>query len=169
MGGVNMLQAFGYIADKKSKVLILGSMPSVKSLEKQEYYGHPQNAFWPIIFEMFDVSPTQNFSEKKQLLLDRNIALWDVLAECEREGSSDANIRNPVANDFERFFKEHPRITTVFFNGKTAEKMYKRLVIKTQALPELEYFSLPSTSPLHTVPRKEKLHRYLKIKEKLDM
>ena len=162
-----MLKAFEYIADKNSRVLILGSMPSVISLEKKEYYGNPNNSFWKIMFILFGNEYSNNFENKKKLLLKNGIALWDVLSGCERKGSSDANIKKPVANDFESFFNTFTSIHTVFFNGQAAARFYKALVLKVQDVPELEYICLPSTSPLHTIPVEKKLEKYIQIRDSL--
>jgi len=145
------VRSFAYIATKESHTLILGSMPGVKSLDAAQYYAHPQNAFWKIMGRIFAM-PVEDYTQRIALICENNLALWVVLAECERDGSLDSAIsRNSIAvNDFAGFFRKHPRITRVFFNGSTAEAEFKKRV-----LPDLEgaenitFTRLPSTSPAH--------------------
>jgi len=142
---------FHYSANRDAKILILGSMPSIKSLAADQYYAHPQNCFWPIMGELFGFDAGLEYKARLERLRDNGIALWDVARQCERPGSLDSAIKieSVVANDFESFFKVHPHIRAVFFNGRKAEELYRRLVLP--ALPEklrgIELFLLPSTSP----------------------
>src|SRR5690349_18219495 len=122
------VRSFPPIVSKKSEILILGTMPGVRSLERKQYYGHPQNRFWKFMFEITGVPPTDNYFKRRRLLLNGRMALWDVLKHCERQGSLDENIQNPCANDFRRFFKKYPQIRAVIFNGGNAEKFYKKHV-----------------------------------------
>ena len=131
------------VYDEDSKVLILGSFPSVKSREEGFFYGHPQNRFWRVVSSVFDEDMPQTTEEKRAFLLRRNIALWDVIASCEIEGSSDASIKDVVPNDLRRIFKAAD-IKAIFVNGKTAYKYYQKY---TQPLIEREAVCLPSTSP----------------------
>ena len=114
-----MINSIGFppVAGKDAKILILGSMPGQKSLEDNQYYAHPRNSFWPIICELFNNKDDLDYEQKKQLLLDNKIALWDVLRECYREGSLDSDIdQNTIkANDFKIFFKQQKNINAVFF------------------------------------------------------
>lgn len=110
-----MKQAFPPLVNQNSKILILGTMPGEKSLELQEYYGNKGNRFWKLLFTLFNRPLPKEYIEKKQLLEENNIALWDVLAYCERTGSLDSNIKNEKANDFESFYKQYPNIKHVFF------------------------------------------------------
>ena len=131
------------VFDGNSKILILGSFPSVKSREENFFYGHPQNRFWRMLARIFDASVPQTIEEKKRLLLSNNIALWDVIASCEIEGSADSSIKNATPNDLSVIL-EIADITKIFVNGKTAEKYYNRYIkpkIKREAV------CLPSTSP----------------------
>ena len=131
------------------KVLILGTMPSVVSLHEDFYYAHPRNAFWQILSEMFECSLTST-AEKTLLCQQKGIFLWDVLQGCQREGSLDSAIQQPIANDFETVFNQFPALKTVAFNGKAAEKLFQKEVIKHQCLPqELQFVCLPSTSPAY--------------------
>ena len=131
------------VYDENSRILILGSFPSVRSREEMFFYGHPKNRFWKVIAALFgDIEP-QCIEEKRRLLLKHNIAVWDVIASCDIIGSSDSSIKNVVPNDL-RLILNHANIERIFVNGKAAEKYYDRY-IKEQINREAVY--LPSTSP----------------------
>jgi double-stranded uracil-DNA glycosylase len=144
-------QCFPPLATSRSRVLILGSFPGVRSLEQQQYYAHPRNLFWPIMGEMLGFNPLSAYQERVQVLLDRDVALWDVLQCCERVGSLDTAIE-PASiriNDFEGFFAAHRRLQAVFFNGRRAEQEFhkaKAAVAEAVSSPRL-LVRLPSTSP----------------------
>ncbi len=147
----NRQTAFPPVAAPDARVLVLGSMPSQASLAAGEYYAHPRNAFWPIMGALFGFDARAPFSERAQRLMDNRIALWDVAHSCVRPGSLDAAIREVEPNDFAAFFRRHPRIRHIFFNGATAERLFIRLVLPTldadvRSIPRLR---LPSTSPAH--------------------
>ena len=144
------LKGFDPIVDTDSELLILGSMPGVVSLTKNEYYGHSQNLFWRILADIFKGDPDASYEAKVALLKSNKIALWDVLSACERDGSLDSAIvpSSMVANDFNHFYKRYPKIKRVLFNGIFAEKSYKKLVIQT-VNTSLHMHRLPSTSPAH--------------------
>lgn len=127
-----MIHCFPAIEASDAEILILGSIPSVRSLSENQYYGHPRNAFWPIMGAIFDFDAKIEYDERKNILIANTVALWDVARSCERKGSLDSAIKSStvVANDFETFFKEHPRISRVFFNGTKAESEFNRLVLK---------------------------------------
>ena len=149
--GEPTLSAFAAVAGTDARLLILGSMPGVASLDAQEYYAHPRNAFWPIVQELFGTPPApQTYCENIKLLQSAQIALWDVLANCKRPGSLDANIdpKSIVCNDFNTFLKTHNQVEQIAFNGKAAEKLFKKHVIPELNLsPEIALVSLPSSSP----------------------
>ncbi|TJX64506.1 DNA-deoxyinosine glycosylase [Soehngenia saccharolytica] len=152
-----MIESFEPIASKNSKILILGSMPSVISLNRHQYYGNRQNAFWKIIFELFDEELADDYEKKKNLLIENRIALWDVIRICERDGSSDSNIKNEEANDFETFFNTQKNIEAVFFNGKKAEEVFKKKVKGKANIPyEIIFKALPSTSPANVMKYENK-------------
>lgn len=132
-------------------MLILGSMPGKESLRQNQYYALPQNAFWKIMGELVGADASIPYEERLRILKSSCIALWDVLASCERSSSLDADIRkgSEIANDFESFFKQHPQIKLVFFNGSKAEQSFMKLVQEKQHLPPLKFQRLPSTSPAH--------------------
>ncbi|MBR3974579.1 MAG: DNA-deoxyinosine glycosylase [Clostridia bacterium] len=129
--------------DKDSKVLILGSFPSVKSREQMFFYGHPQNRFWKVIAAVTESKLPVTIKEKKELLKNNHIALWDVIASCEITGSSDSSIKDVVPNDISEIIKNSD-IKYIFVNGKTAEKYYNKYI--REAIGR-EAVCLPSTSP----------------------
>ena len=133
-------------------MLILGSMPGVASLRLQQYYGHPQNAFWKIVGAVLGFDAALSYQQRTQALVRHKVALWDVLAACVREGSLDSSIdlSSIVPNDFAAFFKRHPHIRRVCFNGAAAANMYQRQVLPGLAtVRPIDYVRLPSTSPAH--------------------
>jgi hypoxanthine-DNA glycosylase len=147
--------AFKPIINHHSKVLILGSMPGEQSLIQQQYYANNRNAFWNIMFHLFNSGKALTaYPDKVNLLQNHNIALWDVLASCERKGSLDANIRNGVVNDFGTLFKTYPAIQLVLFNGAASFKAFKPHLKLLGGIP---YQIMPSTSPAHTMAYQLKL------------
>jgi len=146
-----LISCFEPIEDKHARVLILGSMPGQASLDAHQYYAHPHNAFWPIISELLGFKKDAPYAFRAQALKASQIALWDVLQSCTREGSLDTRIQSSSekANDFEQFFQTHPNIRHVFFNGSKAETCFKRHVLKNLQPFSLSYVRLPSTSPAH--------------------
>lgn len=137
-------QGFDPIVNENSTILILGTIPSVESLRKQERYGHKYNQFWKILSTLFEKPLPENYNDKNALLIEKNIAIWDVLDSCEGEGSLDSNIRDERVNDFDTFFKEYPRIKHIFFTGQKAEQLYKKHVGFDS---NKTYITLPSPSP----------------------
>jgi len=155
--------SFPPIVDKKSSILILGSMPGKKSLEMNEYYAHKQNSFWRILFSVFETEYSDCYKEKILLLKIHGIALWDTLYACERKGSSDASIVKEVPNDFGSFFEQYPKIRYVFFNGKGACHFFCK---HFKPYNRLNYLTLPSTSPAHArLSFAEKLKQWSVVKE----
>jgi len=144
---------FPPIVKPDARVLVLGSLPSVKSVEKQQYYGHPQNAFWRVMGELFGASLGLPYADRVEILVQNQVAVWDVLATSVRPGSLDADIDEATArpNDFEQLFREQPGIQLVCFNGKAAARLYDRLVapILEKGSNTREFKTLPSTSPAH--------------------
>ncbi len=141
------------VYDEDSRILILGSFPSVKSREVNFFYGHPQNRFWKLMEEIFETAPLSSIEEKKVFLHEHHIALWDVIRSCRISGSSDASISDVTANDLRRIL-DHSPIRRIYVNGKTAEKMYRRYTMK---LIEKDCIVLPSTSPANAAWSLEKL------------
>lgn len=145
-----MINAFAAIANESCKILILGSMPGVVSLDQQQYYAHPRNAFWSIMKEITDTAVQADYPTRCQSLLEHNIALWDVLAQCRRQGSLDSAIETDsvITNDFAGFFRDHPTIQRVILNGNTAFTLFKRHVVKPDLCPSrIDIIACPSTSP----------------------
>ncbi len=153
---MSTITGFQPIANKSAEILILGSMPSETSLLTQQYYAHPRNAFWLIMFNLFN-KPTAidnpSYQQKKKLLLQNNIAIWDVLQSCERKGSLDSAIKmdSIKANDFYTFLTLHGNIKRVCFNGAKAETVYNKHVLPDIKISfeYLQYLKLPSTSPAY--------------------
>ncbi|WP_332020227.1 DNA-deoxyinosine glycosylase [Kaistella sp.] len=148
------ISSFPPIISEGSKILILGSVPGVKSLEMQQYYAHPQNQFWKIIFRLFEEDFTADYQKRTEIIRKNNIALWDVIDSCEREGSLDTKIRNEEHNDIMKILREHLTIKAVFCNGQKSFKNLKKILGKESEIP---IFVLPSTSPLNTVSFDKKL------------
>ena len=141
------------VYDEHSRVLILGSFPSVKSREAEFFYGHPQNRFWKVLAAVFHRDVPATVEEKRALLLEEGVALWDVIASCEIRGSSDSSIKNAVPNDLTPIF-ETAHIEDIYVNGKTAEKYYKKYLLP---LTGREALCLPSTSPANAAWNLERL------------
>jgi len=162
---------FPPIAEPDAEILILGSLPGRKSLEMQQYYAHPQNAFWKLIARIYKRGSSLPYTQRVEILTANRIALWDVLAAAERPGSLDSSIvsASARANDFAAFYRNHPQVSRIYFNGRRAEELYRRLVLPglSAEFATLRYVSMPSTSPAHAgMPFAEKLVRWKKIKEK---
>ena len=140
---------FDPIWDENSRILILGSFPSVRSRADNFYYGHPQNRFWKVLAGLYAEPIPQTIEEKKAFLLRYGIALWDVISSCEIENSSDVSIRNAEINDLSTIFARAD-IRAVYTNGKAADKLYRKY-------HEREAVCLPSTSPANAAWSLEKL------------
>lgn len=147
------VRSFPPIENSRARSLILGSMPGGASLAAGRYYAHPQNLFWRILLDLLGAKPDLSYAARIRLLKANGIALWDVLESCVREGSLDSSIEEEtiVVNDFASFYRSHPRIRRVFFNGAKAEASYRRYVAPSveAAGAKREYLRLPSTSPAH--------------------
>lgn len=154
------IYSFPPIADLKSKVLILGTIPGKESLRMTEYYGHPRNAFWKIIFKLYNIPFSSNYQFKVETLLQNGIALWDVLRTCERQSSLDTDIKMEGPNDLRLFLSAHPGISKIFFNGKGAARYFSKYFADI-SLPNQ---ALPSTSPAHAVKWEEKLEIWQVVK-----
>jgi len=137
----------------QARVLIVGSMPSVKSLADSQYYAHPRNAFWPMLFDVFGKEPTTDYEAKKALIRENHLALWDVAGICEREGSLDSNMKDIQYNDFALLYGACPHIHTVLCNGGTAHSLF----MKSGYAGERQVYRMPSTSPAYTMAYAKKL------------
>ena len=147
------------VYDENSKVLILGSFPSVKSREACFFYGHPQNRFWKLMALIFEDELPQTIDDKRAFLLRHNIAVWDVIKSCDITGSSDARIKNVVPNDLSMILNT-ANIRNIYVNGKTAYKYYEKY---TKPLINRDAICLPSTSPANTAWNLEKLANEWKV------
>lgn len=134
---------FPPLFDQDSKVLVLGSFPSVKSREAQFFYHHPQNRFWKVISLVFDEPVPNTIDDKRALLLRNKIALWDVIQSCEIVGSADSSIKNAIANDLSRILK-NAQISWIITNGNTSYQLYMKYIYPVTGI---EAHKLPSTSP----------------------
>lgn len=151
---MDRITGFGPVWDNNTKILILGSMPSVKSLEVMRYYGHSQNAFWPILTRLLDIPSDTPYDLRLKLMNLRGIGLWDVVQSCQRQGSSDSSITQVVPNDLVRCKKECPALICIAFNGKTAEKLFRRYFTVSD-FGCIRLLSLPSTSPANAMLSRE--------------
>lgn len=153
--------SFEPIVNDTCKVLVLGTMPGAMSLKKQQYYGYDPNAFWRIMYALFNREPEEDYDRRKAFLLQHGIAVWDVLKACEREGSSDSDIKEPVPNDFGALYRRFPNIGSVCFNGGPARRLYSRFIEKPESIEAARaFYSLPSTSPAYTIRFEKKLEQW---------
>lgn len=152
-GYTHVQHTFEPVFDEHSRILILGSFPSVKSREIQFYYGHPQNRFWKLMAQLLDVPVPQSIDEKKTMLLTHGLALWDVIASCDIKGSSDSSIKNAVPADISRILKAAD-IQTIIANGGTAFRLYGRYCEPVTGRPAA---LCPSTSPANAAFSLERL------------
>ena len=144
---------FPPLYNNNSRILILGSFPSVKSREQNFFYGHPQNRFWKVISAICGTNEPVSVEEKKKLLFENGIALWDVIASCDIVGSSDSSIKNVVANDISEILTNADS-REIYVNGKTAEKYYNKY---TKNSVSVSAVCLPSTSPANAAWSVERL------------
>lgn len=149
----HVTHTFEPVFDRNSKILILGSFPSVKSRNSQFYYGHPQNRFWRMLAQILGESVPQTIPEKTELLLKHHIAVWDVIASCDIEGSSDSSIRNVVANDMNRILQKAD-IRKILLNGGKAYELFVKYC-RQEEMPEA--VKMPSTSPANAACNMERL------------
>lgn len=140
---IHVEHPFDPIWNGESKILILGSFPSVKSREQMFFYGHPRNRFWTVISILLGAETPVTIEEKRALLLNNHIALWDAIASCDIYGSADSSIKNAVPNDIGLII-ENSRVEHIFTNGATADKLYKKYIFPSTGI---EAVRLPSTSP----------------------
>ena len=164
-------KCFPPIADAYARVLILGSLPGQVSLQRQQYYAQPHNAFWKIMGRLFGAGPELPYEERAHRLVRNGIALWDVCASAQRPGSLDASIvhSSVVPNALASFIESHPGIGLICFNGGKAADLYRRLVLPGLPATEraIRYETLPSTSPAHAaMPFEEKLTRWVAVLQK---
>ena len=147
---------FAPVYDEHSRILILGTFPSVKSREQRFYYGHPQNRFWKVLASLtrWPQIP-QTIEEKKQMLLQNGIAIWDVIQSCDIAGSSDSSIKNVVPSDIGSILKDSG-IKRIYANGNMAKKLYEKYILPETGVPII---GLPSTSPANAAYSLERLKK----------
>lgn len=151
---MNIKQSFLPLGADNAEVLILGSIPGDRSIELQQYYGHPQNRFWRVIASITGSELPTTYDAKQHMLLTNRIALWDVAHKATRIGSLDSAISNEEPNNIEAFIANHTKLTTVAFNGKKAEQLYHKYF---KQVGGIIYISLPSTSPANAACKLDEL------------
>jgi hypoxanthine-DNA glycosylase len=158
-------RSFPPIADARARVLVLGTLPGEESLRRGEYYAHPRNLFWPIVFGLFNATPVADYAGKVAFVKARRIALWDVCEIGEREASADSTIRREQPNAIGQLLDAHPLIRAVAFNGTGAQRLHDRHFPRHASLA---YLALPSTSPAHArMDFAGKLVRWMALREAL--
>ena len=158
-------RSFPPIADERARVLVLGTLPGEESLRRGEYYAHPRNLFWPIVFGLFGATPATEYPERLAFVMAKRIALWDVCELAEREASADSAIRRERPNAIDRLLDARPLIRAVAFNGNGARRLYDRHFTRRAGL---FYLALPSTSPAHArLDFAAKLARWTALREVL--
>jgi hypoxanthine-DNA glycosylase len=145
--------------DEKSEILILGSMPGIKSLAKQQYYAHPQNRFWKLMWKFCNTDNLDelNYKDKLRFLLKNKIALWDVIQSCDRNGSMDSNIQNEIPNNIPNLLKQFPNIKVICLNGNKSYSVFKKHFSKLHK--QYNCYKLPSTSPANAGYKLENLYK----------
>lgn len=151
----SLKHTFDPVVDEESKILILGSFPSVKSRENQFFYGHPQNRFWKVMANVLNWEVPETIEEKKEMLLTNHVAVWDVIASCSIIGSSDMSIKDVVVNDFSRIL-ENSKVEHIYVNGGKAYELYHKYAEKITGMKAVK---LPSTSPANAAWNLEKLQK----------
>lgn len=149
----HIVHPFPPLYNEDSQILILGSLPSVKSREQMFFYGHKQNRFWPMLAKVLGEEEPKTIEEKKQMVLKHHIAMWDTIYSCDIIGSSDSSIKNVVPTDLKEII-DHSKIRQVFCNGKTSGKYFQKYQQKTLGM---EAMVLPSTSPANAAWKMERL------------
>ena len=150
----NQIHNISPVYDKSSRILILGSFPSVKSREVQFFYGHPQNRFWRLLALIFNEDIPKSTAEKKKLLISHKIAVWDVIASCDIAGSSDTSIKSVEPNDISIILKAAD-IKAIFCNGAKSFELYNKYI---KPKTNIDALKLPSTSPANAACSLEKLY-----------
>lgn len=149
----SLKHTFDPVFNAESKILILGSFPSVKSRENNFFYGHPQNRFWKVMANVLEWEVPTTIEEKREMLLENHVAVWDVIASCSIVGSSDTSIKDVVVNDFSRIL-ENSKVERIYVNGGKAYELYHKYAEKVTGIQAVK---LPSTSPANAAWSLEKL------------
>jgi len=157
-------RGFEPIVNEHIRLLVLGSLPGDASLAQSQYYGHRQNRFWQLMSEVIDVDlPPLDYPARLEALLKNGVGLWDVIAEAQRDGSLDTNIRDQANNDLVGLLSDLPHLTTIAFNGGTAARLGLKAL--QEHASRYRIVKLPSSSPAHTLPYSEKLSAWLALKD----
>lgn len=159
----SLKHTFEPVFDAESRILILGSFPSVKSRENNFFYGHPQNRFWKVMASVLDMNVPVTIDEKKKMLLENHVAVWDVIASCSIQGSSDTSIKDVAVNDFSKIL-ENSKVERIYVNGGKAYELYHKYAEKVTGIKAAK---LPSTSPANAAWNLEKLTKAWKETIKL--
>ncbi|MEN8821839.1 MAG: DNA-deoxyinosine glycosylase [Abyssibacter sp.] len=170
MGHEVVVTGFAPLADDAARVLVLGSLPSVASVQAGQYYGHARNAFWPIMGRLFAFDANADYPERCAALMAAGVAVWDVAAQAQRPGSLDSAIRPPSVRptDLDGLLQRCPGIGHLFFNGGTAARLFRRHHPADAAIRQLPATQLPSTSPAHASLRfEQKLAAWQSLRERL--
>jgi double-stranded uracil-DNA glycosylase len=158
-------RSFPPIIDARARALVLGTLPGEESLRRGEYYAHPRNLFWPIIFALFEAVPSPDYAERLSFVKAHGIGLWDMCEIGERDASADSTIRRERPNTIDDLLAAHPLIRAVAFNGSGARRLYDRHFARRA---DLLYLALPSTSPAHArIGFAGKLARWTALREAL--
>lgn len=147
-----MAESFAPLIDERTEILIVGTMPGIKSLEEKQYYAHPRNAMWHIISRLYN-QKFASYKQKTECLLGHHIGMWDNLQYCERCGSLDSNIKNEIPNDFEHLLQQYPRVKKLLFNGQKSFAFFKKY--HPALLEQYQYRVMPSTSPANASQKPE--------------
>lgn len=169
---MDQVRSFEPIIGQRPRILILGSMPGLASLEAVQYYAHPRNAFWRIMQELFDIDHRASYTWRVSQLSRQPVILWDTLQACYRHGSLDSNIDadSARANDFPRLLRRYPEIKAILFNGASSEKYFKKLVLPQLCCDhDIELLRMPSTSPANAgMSFEQKLSAWQRLLEFID-
>ncbi len=160
------VQSFAPIIGEKPRVLILGSMPGVASLQAHRYYAHPRNAFWPIVLKLLAGADLDHYEQRLQLLKQKQVALWDVLASCQRAGSLDSAIatRSVIANPIAALLQSHPSIQAIALNGNSAHQLFVRHCLPLINRDAVVILPMPSTSPANAgMTTQQKYQRWAEL------
>lgn len=161
---MHIKQSFAPIVNDQTRVLILGSLPGDASLKQQQYYAHPQNRFWHLLSLIIDTNLVDmSYPERLQTLLENHIGLWDVVAQANRQGSLDSQIRERSDNDLLGLIKSLPELKTIAFNGATANKIGRQILSRQQS--DFQILNLPSSSPAYTVAFALKAEMWLALRD----
>lgn len=149
-----MAESFAPLIDKQTEILIIGTMPGLKSLEEAQYYAHPRNAMWTIVAQIYNRNKAFScYEEKTACLLKNRIGMWDNLQYCERNGSLDSNIKNEIPNDFEQLLTKYPQVKKLLFNGQKSYGFFKKY--HPALLERYQHRIMPSTSPANASQKAE--------------